>query len=111
MIRQYENAMKDTYTQENNIADLIDMGGFALNSQRHIYYIGKDVYGILGIIDASECPPTFGDSFEDVRGYLPGGWQELLDQKKDLSQYGREYHISLKNFIQDNLPQLTPRTL
>jgi len=111
MIRQYENAMEDTYTQGNNVSNLINMGGGALNSQKHIYYIGKDVYGILGTVDASECPPTFGDSFEDVRGYLPGGWQELLDKKEDLSKYGKEYHICLDDFIRDNLPQLTPEDL
>ena len=33
---------------------------FSLNHGGHINYIGFDSLGIVGIIDASECPPTFG---------------------------------------------------
>ena len=111
MIRQYENARINTYSQLENIAHLIDLGGSALNSHKHIYFIGSDVYGILGTVDASECPPTFGDSFDDVRGYLPNGWNELLESKKDLSNVGKEYHISLDYFQQEVLPYLSPMDL
>jgi len=111
MIRQYENAWINTYSQLENIARLIDLGGSALNSHKHIYYIGSDVYGILGTIDASECPPTFGDSFDDIRGYLPNGWNDLFEAKRDLSNVGKEYHISLDYFKQEILPNLSPMDL
>ena len=32
----------------------------SLASGGHIYYVGSDLTGIVGLIDASECPPTFG---------------------------------------------------
>ena len=111
MLRQYEDTRIETYLQRDDIAHLVELGGVALKSQRHIYYIGRDVYGILGTIDASECPPTFGAAFEDVRGYLPRGWSELLDAEKDLSDAGKEYHISLDDFIKEKLPHLTPEDL
>jgi len=111
MIREYENTRMDTYEQRDDIARLVELGGLALRSQRHIYYIGADVYGVLGTIDASECPPTFGATFEDVRGYLPAGWPELLNQDRDLSNAGKEYHISLKDFEEQKLPHLSTEDL
>jgi N-acetylmuramic acid 6-phosphate (MurNAc-6-P) etherase len=111
MLRQYENTRVDTYTHLEDIAHLVELGSIALKSQRHIYYIGTDVYGVLGTIDASECPPTFGATFDDVRSYLPGGWPELLDFNKDLSGAGKEYQISLEDFVRDKLHHLTPEDL
>ena len=35
---------------------------FSLISGGHIYYLGKDSLALLGLIDASECPPTYGAS-------------------------------------------------
>ena len=106
MIRQYEETRISTYAQRDNIARLVELGGTALRAGRHIYYIGRDPYGIIGTIDASECPPTFGDAFDDVHGYLPGGWQELLNSQKDYSTAGKEYQISLDYFIIEKLPHL-----
>ncbi len=111
MLRQYENTRVDTYAQIDDIAHLVELGSVALKSGRHIYYIGTDVYGVLGTIDASECPPTFGATFDDVRCYLPGGWRELLDFNKDLSSSGKEYQISLEDFTRDKLHHLTPEDL
>jgi len=111
MLRQYENTRVDTYTHLDDIAHLVELGSLALKSQRHIYYIGTDVYGVLGTIDASECPPTFGATFDDVRSYLPRGWPELLDFNKDLSSAGKEYQISLEDFTRDKLHHLTPEDL
>jgi len=111
MIRQYEETRINTYAQRDNIARLVEHGGTALRAGRHIYYIGRDTYGIIGTIDASECPPTFGAAFDDVRGYLPGGWQELLNQQKDYSSAGKEYQISLDYFIIEKLPHLAAEDL
>ena len=108
MISQYETTRINTYAQRDGIARLLELGGLALNSERHIYYIGRDSYGVLGTVDASECPPTFGASFEDVRGYVTGGWGELLNNQKDYSFAGDEYHIGLDDFIKEKLPNLSP---
>ena len=111
MLRQYENTRIDTYTERDDIARLVELAGVALKSGKHVYYIGAGAYGVLGTIDASECPPTFGAAFDDVRGYLPGGWRELLDKDRDLSYAGKEYHISLDDFIEQKLPHLSPEDL
>lgn len=50
----------------------------SLKEKGHVYYLSDSVtFGILGLIDASECPPTYGASYEDVRCYLQGGWNFL----------------------------------
>ena len=108
MISQYETTRINTYAQRDGIARLLELGGLALNSERRIYYIGRDSYGVLGTVDASECPPTFGAAFEDVRGYVTGGWGELLNNQKDYSFAGDEYHIGLDDFIKEKLPNLSP---
>lgn len=38
-----------------------------------IFYIGAGTSGRLGVVDASECPPTFGVSDEKVVGIIAGG--------------------------------------
>lgn len=67
--------------------------------------------GILGLVDASECPPTYGASFDDVRGYLTGGWDALLPNGPDLTDQGENFRVSVENFISDKLPSLTRNDL
>jgi N-acetylmuramic acid 6-phosphate etherase len=38
-----------------------------------LFYIGAGTSGRLGIVDASECPPTFGVSYQLVNGLIAGG--------------------------------------
>ena len=38
-----------------------------------LFYIGAGTSGRLGVLDASECPPTFGVRPEMVRGIIAGG--------------------------------------
>ncbi len=38
-----------------------------------LFYIGAGTSGRLGIVDASECPPTFGIEFDRVIGIIAGG--------------------------------------
>ncbi len=42
-----------------------------------LFYIGAGTSGRLGIVDASECPPTFGVSHEKVVGLIAGGDQAI----------------------------------
>ncbi|HKN82585.1 MAG TPA: N-acetylmuramic acid 6-phosphate etherase, partial [Pyrinomonadaceae bacterium] len=39
-----------------------------------LFYIGTGTSGRLGVLDASECPPTFGVSAELVQGVIAGGY-------------------------------------
>ncbi|HSE34442.1 MAG TPA: N-acetylmuramic acid 6-phosphate etherase [Pyrinomonadaceae bacterium] len=45
-----------------------------LKSGGRLFYIGTGTSGRLGVLDASECPPTFGVSPELVQGVIAGGY-------------------------------------
>lgn len=48
------------------VVDKMRLGG-------RLFYIGAGTSGRLGIVDASECPPTFGVPFDLVNGIIAGG--------------------------------------
>ncbi|MEX0636966.1 MAG: N-acetylmuramic acid 6-phosphate etherase, partial [Ferruginibacter sp.] len=53
-------------TLVNAVSDKMLMGG-------RLFYIGAGTSGRLGIIDASECPPTYGMPYGLVIGIIAGG--------------------------------------
>jgi N-acetylmuramic acid 6-phosphate (MurNAc-6-P) etherase len=117
LLLAYENAYRNAYLPSRELAKLISMGGSALRNGCHIYYLGASGIeegrttgpnaGLIGLIDASECPPTYGASFEDVRGYVHGGWRALLPgEKADYSSLGPAYQISIPDFEREKLPNL-----
>ncbi|MBQ7909287.1 MAG: N-acetylmuramic acid 6-phosphate etherase [Clostridia bacterium] len=60
-------------TQLPQIAAAVDIIAEALNRGGHLIYIGAGTSGRLGVVDASECPPTFGVDYDLVRGIMAGG--------------------------------------
>ena len=61
----------------DKIAQAVDMISEAFLNGGSLLYFGAGTSGRLGILDASECPPTFGVSSEMVRGYIAGGDKAL----------------------------------
>jgi len=55
------------------IEKLISQVSLNLKSGGRLFYIGAGTSGRLGILDASECPPTFGVPHELVIGLIAGG--------------------------------------
>lgn len=108
---EYERTRAAVYERTTAIGRLVEAGGRALSSGGHIYYIGAGSAGILGIVDASECPPTYGASFEDVRGFVAGGWETLLGSGHDLSSSGAAYRIGLGDFVAEKLDALNEKDL
>jgi N-acetylmuramic acid 6-phosphate etherase len=81
------------------VAEAVDVIVDRLASQGRLFYIGTGTSGRLGVLDASECPPTFGVSPDLVRGVIAGGHDALHrsveaaeddpDQaKRDLESFG-----------------------
>ena len=56
-----------------NIAHAVDAIVDAMERGGRLFYIGAGTSGRLGVLDASECPPTFGVSAELVQGIIAGG--------------------------------------
>ncbi len=60
------------------IAKAIDVIAEKLKSGGRLVYIGAGTSGRLGVLDASECPPTFGVSPHMVRALIAGGSKALM---------------------------------
>lgn len=60
-----------------DLARLVDLAADALIGGGRIVYVGAGTSGRLGVLDASECPPTFGVSPERVLGVIAGGEDAL----------------------------------
>lgn len=59
------------------IAMAVDQIRSTLSNNGRLFYIGAGTSGRLGILDAAECPPTFGTRPEQVQGIIAGGEQAL----------------------------------
>ena len=57
----------------DKIEELIDMVYKRMDKGGRLFYIGSGTPGRLGIVDASECPPTYGVSSDVVIGIIAGG--------------------------------------
>lgn len=55
------------------IAKAVDILHHKLSNDGRMFYIGAGTSGRLGVLDASECPPTFGTDPILVQGYIAGG--------------------------------------
>ncbi|WP_058302059.1 N-acetylmuramic acid 6-phosphate etherase [Gorillibacterium timonense] len=55
------------------IAKAVDILHCRLSDGGRMYYIGAGSSGRIGVLDASECPPTFGVDPELVQGHIAGG--------------------------------------
>ena len=61
-----------------SITQLIDAAYESLKKGGRIIYVGAGTSGRLGILDASECPPTYGVSDELVQGIIAGGYPAIF---------------------------------
>lgn len=64
------------------IAEAIDGIVSGMQKGGRLIYIGAGTSGRLGILDASECPPTYGVSEELVQGIIAGGTEAIFRAKE-----------------------------
>lgn len=60
------------------IAKAVDLIVERLERGGRIFYVGAGTSGRLGVLDASECPPTFGTPRSLVQGVIAGGRRALV---------------------------------
>ncbi|CND09417.1 N-acetylmuramic acid 6-phosphate etherase [Yersinia frederiksenii] len=84
------------------IAQAVDLAAAALKQGGRLIYLGAGTSGRLGVLDASECPPTFGVPHGMVIGLIAGGPGALLKAVE-----GAEDDMSLGERDLQNL-KLTP---
>ncbi len=65
------------HSQRVSLARAIDLVLAAFQAGGRLLYVGAGTSGRLGVLDASECPPTFGSSPSQVVGIIAGGLPAL----------------------------------
>ena len=88
------------------ISKLIEAVFNKLNSGGRLFYLGAGTSGRLGILDASECPPTFGVSHDLVIGLIAGGdiaIRKAVEFAEDNENLGwedlKKYNISSQDIV------------
>lgn len=64
------------------IAQAVDSIVEAFQYGGRLIYLGAGTSGRLGVLDASECPPTFGIEAEKVQGIIAGGKSALIQARE-----------------------------
>ena len=67
-----------------DIVSAIDLITDRLKSKGRLFYIGTGTSGRLGVLDASECPPTFCTNSDLVQGIIAGGLPSLTTSSESL---------------------------
>ncbi len=79
---------------KEEIAKAIDIAYEALSSGGRLFYFGAGTSGRLGVLDASECPPTFSANPEMVQGVIAGGdlaLRKSIEGAEDSKEEGATY--------------------
>ena len=64
-------------SQREQIARAVEIAERTFRAGGRLFYVGAGTSGRLGVLDASECPPTFGSDPEMVQGIIAGGLPAL----------------------------------
>ena len=79
------------------IAQAVDAITQAFANNGRLIYCGAGTSGRLGILDASECPPTFGSPAEQVVGLIAGGKTAILKAVENAEDNQQAGELDLKN--------------
>lgn len=67
------NAVRAVGDSIDDVARAVDAVSDAFAKGGRLFYVGAGTSGRLGVIDAAECPPTFGVPYNKVIGVIAGG--------------------------------------
>ncbi|KAL0237529.1 hypothetical protein PCE1_000925 [Barthelona sp. PCE] len=121
-ILKYADAMYAAYSQNTLLGEIIDSVVTALRYGGRLVYLGSGLSGCVGVIDASECPPTYGARFDTVRGFIEEGFDFFtsahpeFESQEQASQHwnkiknsGYYYRIDLSEFTNVVIHNLSSR--
>src|SRR5687767_4136061 len=93
-------------SQREQIARAVEFAETAFRAGGRLFYIGAGTSGRVGVLDASECPPTFGTDPSMVQGIIAGGTPALTRSQEgaeDIVQNGAramdEHDVNAKDFV------------
>jgi N-acetylmuramic acid 6-phosphate etherase len=75
---QLDSEIADSVGLEiEKIAEAVKIISHSMRSGGRLFYFGAGTSGRLGVLDASECPPTFGINPQQIQGVIAGGNRAL----------------------------------
>jgi len=80
-----EKVLPEIAASVDNIVERLKNGG-------RLFYVGTGTSGRLGVLDASELPPTFGVSYDLAQGVIAGGYKALykaVEASEDDAEAGK----------------------
>jgi N-acetylmuramic acid 6-phosphate etherase len=84
-----EKALPQIESLVAKVVEKMKLGG-------RLFYIGAGTSGRLGIVDASECPPTFGVPFDLVNGIIAGGDKAIRKAVENAEDNTKQAWIDLQ---------------
>lgn len=90
------NAVNAVGCALNSITEAVDLAFESVKKGGRIIYIGAGTSGRLGVVDASECPPTFGVSPNTVVGVIAGGKDAMFRSSENTEDIGESGIADLK---------------
>jgi N-acetylmuramic acid 6-phosphate etherase len=73
------------------IAEAVEIIVKAIKNGGRLLYFGAGTSGRLGVVDASECPPTYGTPYGMIDGFIAGGREAMFraqEGAEDFEEYG-----------------------
>src|SRR3990172_7507011 len=93
MNNEDKKAVEAVYQVRDGIEKAIEAAVETFNSGGRLFYVGAGTSGRLGVLDASECPPTFSVDPEMVQGIIAGGdiaLRKPVEGAEDDEEAGRQ---------------------
>jgi N-acetylmuramic acid 6-phosphate etherase len=81
----------------SDIAKAVDLAVQAIESEGRILYMGAGTSGRMAVLDAAECPPTFGTPKEMVQALMPGGTKAFTQADEGTEDDNEKAAADLKN--------------
>ena len=106
MNKEDQNVINAVHQALPSIAKVIDQVVQVIQNGGRIFYVGAGTSGRLGVLDASECPPTFGVDEDLFTGIIAGGDYALrhaIENAEDDALLGKEdliaHHVTDKDIV------------
>ena len=97
MVAEDRTVADTVASQRQHIAAAIAAAEQTFRSGGRLFYVGAGTSGRLGVLDASECPPTFGTPPEMVQGIIAGGEAALTRSQEGAEDNLEQARVDLQS--------------
>jgi N-acetylmuramic acid 6-phosphate etherase len=99
IINKEDQTVADAVGKEiPDIARAAEKAAEVLKKGGRLFYLGAGTSGRLGILDAAECPPTFGTDPSQVIGVIAGGRDTLIRSAEGIEDQAERAPLDLQKF-------------